>query len=286
MRLTKFASPLAFAASMFVSAGAAMAQEVNQNLEIIGAPKNGLMGWQPAVTELARDIHWLDHLLLIIITAITLFVVGLMAFVILRYNKRANPTPKTFTHNSPLEIVWTIVPIVILVFIGAFSLPILFKQLEIPKGDINLKVVGNQWFWTYEYPDDGVRFDSYMVGYGEGNISPTISDELKAVGYTDAEFKLAADTALVVPVNKVIVVNVTGADVIHGFMIPAFGVHIAAVPGRINQVWFKAEQEGIYFGQCSALCGKDHAFMPINVKVVSQAAYDEWLAAAKEQNPA
>ncbi len=285
MRLTHFATSLWTTAGLML-AGAAGAQDVTQQLEIVGRPVDGKMGWQPAATELARDIHWLDGMLLVIIAAIAVFVTLLLLWVIVRYNSRANPVPKTFTHNSPLEVAWTIVPIVILVFIGAFSLPVLFKQQEIPAGDIHIKVTGNQWFWNYEYTDEAVRFDSYMIGAGEGNMSPAISAELADYGYTDAEFKLATDTAVVIPVGKIVVMEVTGADVIHSWTIPAFGVKQDAVPGRLAHLWFAAEREGIYFGQCSELCGKDHAFMPITVKVVSQETYDAWLAEAKVQNPA
>ena len=275
MRLTSFGTAI-WAWAGLTLAGAATAQEVTQELEVIGAPTPGGVGWQPAATELARDIHWLDNMLLIIITAISLFVIGLLAWVVVRFNRKANPDAATFTHNSPLEVAWTVVPIVILVFIGAFSLPVLFKQQEIPEGDINIKVVGYQWYWGYEYVDDGVAFDSFML----------TKEELGDYGYDESLYRLATDTAVVVPVGKTVVMSVTGADVIHSWTIPAFGVKQDAVPGRLAQLWFSAEREGIYFGQCSELCGKDHAYMPITVKVVSQEVYDEWLAAAKEQNPA
>ena len=232
------------------------------------------MGFQPAATELARDVQWLDGMLLVIITAITLFVTGLMIWVFIRYNSKANPTAKTFTHNSPLEVAWTIVPILILVVIGAYSLPILFKQQEIPEADITIKVTGYQWYWGYEYVDDGVAFDSYMLA----------RDELEEFGYSQDEYLLATDTAVVVPVGATIVMQVTGADVIHAWTIPAFGVKQDAVPGRLAQLWFAAEKEGIFFGQCSELCGKDHAYMPITVKVVSQETYDKWLVEAKQIN--
>ncbi|MBI1419008.1 MAG: cytochrome c oxidase subunit II [Limimaricola sp.] len=286
MRLSTLKSTFAAASGLILAAQVAAAQEVNEKLSIVGAPTAGGTGFQTSGTEMARDVHWLDGMILTIITCITIFVTLLLIWVAVRYNSRSNPTPAKFTHNSPLEIAWTIVPVVILVFIGAFSLPVLFKQEEIPQADMTVKVTGHQWYWTYEYPDDKVIFDSYMIGTGEGNLSPAISDELHKAGYTDAEFRLAADNALVVPVNKTVVVQVTGGDVIHGFYIPSFGVHIAAVPGRLAEVWFKADKEGIYFGQCSALCGQAHSAMPITVKVVSQQAYDEWLAAAKVQNPA
>ena len=284
MRLTNLVTKLSAAAGLIFAAAAASAQAVNQQLEIIGAPKADGIGFQPAASELARDLQWLDGMILVIITAIVIFVVALLAWVIVRYNKRANPNPASFSHNSPLEVAWTIVPILILVFIGAFSLPTLFKQQEIPEGDIHIKVTGNQWYWSYEYTDEGIAYDSFMIGYGEGNLNPSISAQLAEAGYTDQEFLLATDTAVVIPVGAVVVMHVTGADVIHSWTIPAFGVKQDAVPGRIGQLWFAAEQEGIYFGQCSELCGKDHAYMPITVKVVSQAAYDEWLAAAKEEH--
>jgi cytochrome c oxidase subunit 2 len=183
------------------------------------------------------------------------------------------PNPSTFTHNSPVEVAWTIIPIVVLVFIGAFSLPILFKQQEIPKADITIKVTGYQWYWGYEYVDHEFGFDSFMLG----------KDELSDAGYAPEQYLLATDTAVVVPVGKTIVMNVTGADVIHSWTIPAFGVKQDAVPGRIAQLWFNAEKEGIYFGQCSELCGKDHAYMPITVKVVGKEAYQEWLNDAIEE---
>jgi cytochrome c oxidase subunit 2 len=212
-------------------------------------------------------------MVLIIITVITLFVTALLAYIILRYNKRANPTPARFTHNSPLEVAWTLIPILILVFIGAFSLPVLFKQQEIPTADITIKATGSQWYWTYEYPDSEFEFDSFMLA----------REELEEYGYTQAEYLLATDTAVVVPVGKTIVVQVTASDVIHAWAMPAFGVKQDGVPGRLAQLWFNVEQEGIYFGQCSELCGKDHAYMPITVKAVSQENYDKWLTGAIEE---
>ncbi|MDX2484922.1 MAG: cytochrome c oxidase subunit II [Pseudodonghicola sp.] len=258
-----------------------------QALEIVGKPTNGGMGFQPAATELARDLQSLDHMLVIICAAISLLVIGLIGWVIVRYNKRMNPNPASFTHNSPVEIAWTVVPIIILVFIGAYSLPVLFKQQEIPEADITIKVTGYQWYWGYEYVDAGFGFDSYMIGQpatgGNYVLTPEVEAMLVEAGYSRDEFLLATDTAVVVPIGKTIVMNVTGADVIHSWAMPAFGVKQDAVPGRLAQLWFKAEREGIYFGQCSELCGKDHAFMPITVKVVSQEAYDEWLKGAIEE---
>ncbi len=253
-----------------------------ENLELIGVPTPSGTGFQPAVTELARDLQWLDGMLLIIITAISLFVVFLLGYVIFRFNRKANPEPSSFTHNTPVEVAWTVVPIVILVFIGAFSIPVLFKQQVIPDGDINIKVTGYQWYWGYEYTDHGFGFDSMLIGDGKV-LTPEVEEELIEAGYSKDEFLLATDTAVVVPVDKVVVMQVTGADVIHSWTIPAFGVKQDAVPGRLGQLWFKAEKEGVYFGQCSELCGKDHAYMPITVKVVSQENYEAWLSGAIEE---
>ncbi|MEM8538960.1 MAG: cytochrome c oxidase subunit II [Pseudomonadota bacterium] len=248
----------------------AAAQDVKQELEVIGAPVDRGTGFQPSATELARDVVWLDTMLLIIITTIVVFVTALLIWVMLRYNQKRNPEPATFTHNSPLEVAWTVVPVVILVFIGAFSLPVLFKQQEIPEADITIKVTGFQWAWNYEYVDHGFNFDSYMLQ----------RDELEEFGYRQEDYLLATDTAVVVPVDATVVMQVTASDVIHSWTIPAFGVKQDAVPGRLAELWFAAEREGIYFGQCSELCGKDHAYMPITVKVVSQETYDAWLAEA------
>ncbi len=245
-----------------------------QALETVGVPVPNGIGFQPATTEMARDLQALDHMILIIITVITVFVTALLLYAAWRFRASANPKPAGFTHNAPLEVAWTVVPIVILLFIGAFSLPVLFKSQEIPVADITIKATGNQWFWSYDYVDDGVSFDSFMLE----------RDELAANGYADSDYLLATDTAMVIPVGKVIVVNVTGSDVIHSWKVPSFGVMQDAVPGRLGQLWFMAEREGVYFGQCSELCGKDHSYMPITVKVVSQANYDVWLQAAKAGN--
>ncbi len=276
----------------------AMAQDALKidGLEIVGRPVDGEMGFQPAVTRVAQDIHDLDHLILIIITLITLFVTGLILWVVFRYSKKRNPTAASFTHNTPVEIAWTIIPIVILVLIGAYSLPILFRQQEIPVADITIKATGNQWYWNHEYVDEGFNFDTYMIGApatlssedeAAGATANVLSDamvaKLEAAGYSRNEFLLATDTAVVLPVGKTVVVQVTGADVIHAWTIPAFGVKQDAVPGRLAELWFTPEREGVYFGQCSELCGQAHAYMPITVKVVSEAAYAEWLGKAKEE---
>ena len=254
-------------------ASTAVAQAIPDDLPVIGKPSADSIGFQPAVTDSMREIVWLDNFLLIIITLITLFVVALMAFVVLRHNSRANPTPATFTHNQPLEVAWTILPVFILLAIGVFSLPALFRQQIIPEADITIKATGNQWFWTHEYVDHDFGFDSFMLA----------RDELAEHGYADDEYLLATDTAVIVPVNKTVVVQVTGSDVIHAWTIPAFGVKQDAVPGRIAELWFNADTEGVYFGQCSELCGKDHSYMPITLKVVSQEVYDAWLKGAIEE---
>ena len=275
MRLGSLFTAIATMILAAMAAVAASAQTAIEGLEVIGRPVDRGMGFQPAATELARDIHWLDNLILVIITAISLFVLLLLLVVIVRYNRRANPEPATFTHNSPVEVAWTVIPIVILVFIGAFSLPVLFKQQEIPEADVTIKATGYQWFWGYEYPDHEFAFDSFMLQ----------RDQLEEFGYTQDEFLLATDTAMVVPTGQTIVVQVTAADVIHSWTIPAFGVKQDGVPGRLAELWFEVEegQEGIYFGQCSELCGKDHAYMPITVKAVTQAEYEAWLDAAIEE---
>ena len=244
-----------------------------QSLEVIGAPTPKGTGFQPASTELAQGAQNLDHMINIIIFLVTVLVTGLLIYVILRYNRRANPTPARFTHNSPLEVAWTLIPVLILVFIGSFSLPELFKQQDFKQvqADITIKATGNQWFWSYEYPEDGIAFDSFMLA----------REDLAANGYDDSLYLLATDTAVVVPVGKTIVVQVTASDVIHAWKVPAFGVMQDAVPGRLAQLWFKADKEGIYFGQCSEICGKDHAYMPIEVHVVSQDKYDAWAKTAQ-----
>jgi len=257
-----------------LSAVAARAQDNIQGLETVGIPSQDGLNFQPATTELMRDIVWFDNFLLYYITAIVILVMGLMLFVFLRYNSKANPKPATFTHNTPLEVTWIVIPALSLVVIALFmSLPILFKQLDIPEADVRIKATGAQWYWSYEYQDHEFGFDSLMLA----------RDELEEYGYKDDEYLLATDTAVVIPVDATVVMQITGADVIHAWKIPSFGVHQDAVPGRLAELWFKAEREGIYFGQCSELCGKDHSYMPITVKVVSQEVYDQWLTGAIEE---
>ncbi len=273
MRIANFTAFALAALMAAVTGTVALAQDPLSGLETIGKPVPGAMGFQPAATELARDVHWLDGMLVIVIFAVTIFVLLLLAWVVVRFNKRVNPTPATFSHHSVIEVIWTIGPILILIFVGAFSLPVLFKQLEIPDADVTIKVTGNQWYWSYEYVDSEFAFDSFLLP----------REKLAANGYAPDEYLLATDAPVVVPVNKTVVMQITGSDVIHAWTIPAFGVKMDAVPGRLAEIWFKPEIEGIYFGQCSELCGKDHAFMPITVKVVSQANYARWLEGAIEK---
>jgi cytochrome c oxidase subunit II len=256
-------------------AGAVFAQSepVPADLPVIGVPVADGTGFQPAVTSLARDLQWLDGMVHAIMVAIVLFVVALLAIVIVRFNSRSNTTPARFTHNTKVEIAWTIVPVVILILIGSFSLPILFKQLEIPEPDLTVKTTGNQWYWSYEYPDNEFSFESLMLR----------REELADFGYDDDLYLLATDTALVVPVGAVVKLQVTGSDVIHSWAMPAFGVKMDAVPGRLNETWFQVDEPGLFFGQCSELCGKDHSYMPITVRAVSPEDYAAWLDWAIEE---
>ena len=249
------------------------ANEIFSGLETVGKPVPGGISFQPAVTELARDINWVDQMLFWIISGISIFVVLLLIYAAVKFNRKANPVPQTFTHHPVLEVTWTVVPIFILVFIGIFTLPMLYKQMEIPESDLTIKAVGNQWYWSYEYPEHEIEFDAIML----------TKDELSEYGYSQDEYLLATDNPVVVPVGKIVRVQVTGADVIHAWKIPSFGVHTDAMPGRLNETWFKAEREGVYFGQCSELCGMNHAYMPIVVKVISQENFEKWLANASEE---
>ncbi len=290
MSVAKIFSTISTALMGLSIAGGAYAQAA---LETIGKPVNQAMGFQPAGTGVARDVHWLDNFMLYIITGIVIFVVVLLLICLVRFNSRANPKPARFTHNSALEIAWTLIPIVILIAIIPPSLTLLFKQEIIPQADVTIKATGNQWYWNYEYVDSDFNFDSYMIGQPATlpddaadqayKRSPAVLKLLKEKGYAADEFLLATDTAMVIPVNKTIVVQVTGSDVIHSWTVPAFGVKQDAVPGRLAELWFKADKIGIYFGQCSQLCGKDHAYMPITVKVVSQDDYEAWLEEAFTQ---
>lgn len=271
-RVTAALMTAGMAAANLAAAGTAAAQEMLGDLPIIGKPVPGGIGFQPASSPLAQDQQWLDHFVLIIISVITVLVCLLLLWCIVRFNRRANPVPARFTHNTPVEVLWTLVPVLILMTIGIFSLPALFRSQEMPADpDLVIKAIGHQWYWSYEYPNDAVAFDALMLA----------REELAGAGYTDNEYLLATDNAVVVPVGKKVLVQVTATDVIHSWTIPAFAVKQDAVPGRIAQLWFSVDKEGVYFGQCSELCGINHAYMPIVVKAVSQEKYDAWLADAK-----
>src|SRR5262249_8908720 len=214
--------------------------------------------------------EWFHNVLLVIITVITLFVLALLITVMVKFNARANPTPSRTTHNTLIEVAWTLIPVLILVSIAVPSFRLLFQELNIPKADLTVKVTGKQWYWTYNYPDAKIEFDSLLA-----------CDESRTK-CTEPRL-LAVDNNIVVPVNKIVRIETTAADVIHSFSVPAFGIKIDAIPGRLNETWFKAEKTGMYYGQCSQVCGKDHAFMPIAVKVVTDDEYAKWLTDAKKQ---
>jgi cytochrome c oxidase subunit II len=236
----------------------------------LGQPTPWEMDLQDSASPVMQDVADFHFFLLWVIAAISAFVLALLLIVIVRFNARANPAPSRTTHNTPIEILWTIVPVIILAVIAVPSFRLLFVQLEVPKPDLTVKVTGKQWFWSYSYPDNGnFEFDSLMVQ--DKDLKP---GQLRL---------LTADKEMVVPVNKVVHVLVTGADVIHSFTVPSFGIRMDAIPGRINETWFKATSEGVFYGQCSELCGKDHAFMPIEVRVVSQIDFDTWLNSAKQK---
>ena len=237
----------------------------------LGQPVDWQLGLQDAGTPVMEDIVWFhDYLLLGIITAIALFVLVLLIIVMVRFNATRNPTPSRTTHNTLIEVLWTAIPVLILVVIAIPSFKLLFYQLNLPPADVTVKATGNQWFWSYTYPDNGnFEFNSILV--------PT--DKLKP-----GQLRLlTVDNEMVVPVNKVVRVQTIGADVIHAFAVPSFGIKIDSVPGRLNETWFKATREGVYYGQCSELCGRDHAFMPIAVRVVSEQAFNAWVEDAKKK---
>ena len=253
----------AVAGITLVTSGAAFAE--------LGQPREWEFKLQQSGSPVMDRIESFHNGLLVVITLITLFVLGLLVTVIIRFNARANPVPSRTTHNTLIEVAWTLVPVLILVGIAIPSFKLLFEQLDIPKADLTVKATGKQWYWTYSYPDNGkFEFDSLLA-----------CDETRTKCAQPR--LLAVDNEMVVPVNKVIRVETTGADVIHSFAVPAFGIKIDAVPGRLNETWFKATQTGTYRGQCSQLCGKDHAFMPIVVHVVTDQEFTAWVEDAKKK---
>jgi cytochrome c oxidase subunit II len=256
------AAMIAVAAALLVPEGAAFAG--------LGQATPWQIGMQDAASPVMEDVAAFHNGLLVVITLITLFVLALLVIVIVKFNARANPTPSRTTHNTMIEVLWTVIPVVILVGIAIPSFRILFEQLNTPPAELTVKATGVTWNWKYEYPDNGgFEFDSLIVP--EKDLQP------------GQPRLLTVDNELVVPVNKVVRVLVTGFDVIHAFAVPSFGVKVDAIPGRLNETWFKATKEGWYYGQCSELCGKDHAFMPIAVHVVSDAEFNTWVEAAKKK---
>jgi cytochrome c oxidase subunit II len=234
--------------------------------EIMGQPVNGGIGLQPGASILKHEaISFHNYILLPIITVITLFVLALLLIVIFRFNSKANPTPAKWTHNTLIEVVWTGVPVLILMVIAIFSFKLLYAYHDIPKPDLTIKATGYQWYWGYAYPDQ--KIDEYT-----SNVLTEADAKARGEPYL-----LAADNPLVVPVNKNVLVQVTGADVIHDFGLPAFGLKTDAVPGKLNETWFNAEKVGTYYGQCDQLCGVNHAYMPIEIKVVTQPEFDAWV---------
>jgi len=242
--------------------------------DLLGQPTPKGIDLQPSGSALREQAHDFHNLLLVVITAISLFVLALLIICVVRFNKRSNPVPAKWSHNTPIEIIWTVVPVLILGVIAIFSFRLLFAYHDMPKPDLTVKATGYQWYWGYEYPDQGIA---------EITSNALTEEESKAKG---VPYRLAADNALVVPVNKVVRVLVTGDDVIHAFGVPAFGIIIDAIPGRVNETWFKADKVGTYYGNCRELCGVDHSFMPIEIQVVSQAEFDAWTAAKAPAAPA
>jgi cytochrome c oxidase subunit 2 len=238
-----------------------------------GIPTPGGIGMAATVTPVGHETQFFyNGILMPIISFIALFVLGLLLYVMWRFNDQANPVPSKMTHNTLLEVVWTMIPVMILLFIAVPSFRLMAHQVEIPEASVTIKVTGNQWYWTYKYPEDqggGFSFDQIMKP--EADLKP---GELRL---------LAVDNEAVVPVNEVVKVQLTASDVIHAFGVPSFGVRMDAIPGRLNETWFKIEKVGIYYGECYFICGKDHAYMPIAIRAVSRPDYEKWLAEAKQK---
>jgi cytochrome c oxidase subunit II len=248
---------LTVAGLSLLTSGAAFAE--------MGQPAPWEYRLQQAATPVMENIIWFHSWLLTIITIITLFVLALLIIVVVKFNARANPVPSRTTHNTLIEVAWTLIPVLVLVGIAVPSFRLLFLELDVPKADLTIKATGKQWYWSYAYPDNGkFEFDSLLAQDKQPRL-------------------LGVDNEMVVPVNKVIRVQTTGADVIHSWAVPAFGVKMDAVPGRLNETWFKATKVGMFYGQCSELCGKDHAYMPIAVRVVSDQDFAAWVEDAKKK---
>tara|TARA_B100001113_G_scaffold18034_1_gene13430 strand:+ start:586 stop:1416 length:831 start_codon:yes stop_codon:yes gene_type:complete len=237
----------------------------------LGLSEDWQLSFQEPATDLMSDIiSFHSYILMPIITGISILVLFLLLYIAFRFNSSRNQVASTTTHNTVVEILWTVIPVVLLIIIAIPSFRLLYVSETIPKADLTIKAIGNQWYWSYEYPDYGdIVFDANMLN----------DDEL-----SDPKLRLLeTDTQIVVPVNKVVKLQITSNDVLHAWTIPAFGVKMDAVPGKLNETWFKANQEGLFYGQCSELCGPKHAFMPINVKVVSEKEFEDWIGFAKEE---
>ena len=253
-----------------LAAGGALAASLIGSGASAGEPTPWQMGLQQAATPLMQSIDDLHDILLVIITLITLFVLGLLLYVMWRFRESKNPTPTRTTHNTTVEVLWTVIPVVILVLIAIPSFKLLYYSDTIPKADLTVKAIGHQWYWSYEYPDHGnFTFDATILA----------DDELKE----GQPRLLEVDNRIVVPVDKVVRVQVTADDVLHAWAVPAFGVKVDGVPGRLNELWFKAERTGVYYGQCSELCGVNHGFMPIRVDVVTDQEFNAWISWAKKE---
>ena len=240
--------------------------------DLVGQPTNGAIDFQPGVTKLRNDvIHFHNGILMWVMVGISLLVLGLLLWCIFRFNAKANPVPARFTHNTTVEVLWTVGPVLILLTIAIVSFRLLFDYHDMPKPDLTVKATGYQWDWGYAYPDQ--KIDEYIS-------KPLPEDQAKAAG---VPYMLATNGPLVVPVNKTVVLQIPAVDVIHSFIVQSFGVRVDAVPGRLNETWFKADREGVYYGQCSKICGKDHAYMPIVFRVVSEEKYQAWLADSKKK---
>jgi cytochrome c oxidase subunit II len=264
-----FLRTIAIAAAM-IAVAAALLMPDRAAFAGLGQATPWQIGLQDAASPVMEWVNWFHNVVLVIVTLITLFVLALLVIVMVKFNARANPTPSRTTHNTLIEVLWTVVPVIILVVIALPSFRILFMQLNTPPADLTVKATGVTWNWKYEYPDNGgFEYDSLMV-----------PDKDRQPGQPRL---LTVDNELVVPVNKVVRVLVTGFDVIHAFAVPSFGIKVDAIPGRLNETWFTATKEGWYYGQCSELCGKDHAFMPIAVHVVGEAEFNTWVEAAKKK---
>ena len=249
-----------FFTAIMIGGGGAMAQ----------APKDWQMGFQDAHSPTMEKIVSFNDILFWICVVISVFVMGLMAYIFIRFNRKRNPVPQKFTHNSLIEVLWTVIPVIILIGVAIPSFRLLYLEDVVPKADMTVKAIGHQWYWTYEYPDHGkFSYDSVMIP--EKDLKP---GQLRL---------LEVDNRIVVPINKTVRVIVTADDVIHAWAVPAFGVKIDAVPGRLNETWFRAERLGIYYGQCSELCGTNHGFMPIRVDVVSEREFAGWIKSAKKK---